>query len=42
MGWWITLGILALLAVLPLGVSVAYDADGAVVKVILGPVKIYQ
>lgn len=40
MGWWIALGILALLAVLPLGVSVAYDADGAVVKVILGPVKI--
>ena len=40
MGWWITLGILILLAVLPLGVSVAYDADGAVVKVIAGPVKI--
>lgn len=40
MGWWITLGILILLAVLPLGVSVAYDADGAVVKVIAGPIKI--
>ena len=40
MGWLITLGILPLLAVLPLGVSIAYDADGAVVRLILGPVKI--
>ena len=40
MGWLITLGILTLLAVLPLGVSIAYDADGAVVRLILGPVKI--
>ena len=40
MGWWIVLGILTLLAILPLGVSVRYDADGAVVKVIAGPVKI--
>lgn len=40
MGWWITLGILALLAVLPLGVSVRYDSDGAVVRVIAGPLKI--
>ena len=40
MGWLITLGILTLLAILPLGVSIRYDADGAVVKVIAGPVKI--
>ena len=40
MGWWITLGILFLLAVLPLGVSIHYNADGAVVRVILGPVKL--
>ena len=40
MGWWITLGILTLLAILPLGVSVKYDEDGAVVKLIAGPVKI--
>jgi len=40
MGWLITLGILALLALLPLGVSITYDEDGTVVKVILGPVKI--
>ncbi len=39
MGWWITLGILVLLAMIPLGVSVHYNADGAVVKLILGPVK---
>ena len=40
MGWWITLGIVTLLAVLPLGVSVSYDSDGAVIKVIIGPLKI--
>ena len=40
MGWLITFGILFLLAVLPLGASVRYDGDGAVVKVIAGPVKI--
>ena len=40
MGWLITFGILFLLAILPMGVSVKYDEDGAVVKVIAGPVKI--
>ena len=40
MGWLITLGILTLLAILPLGVSVRYDEDGLVVKIITGPVKI--
>ena len=40
MGWWITLGILFLLAILPLGVSVHYNADGAIVKIILGPIKL--
>lgn len=40
MGWLITFGILFLLAILPLGASIKYDADGAVVKVIAGPVKI--
>jgi len=39
MGWWITLGVLVLLAVLPLGVSVKYNADGPLVRVILGPIK---
>lgn len=40
MGWWITLGILFLLAILPLGVSVHYNADGPVIKIILGPLKL--
>ena len=40
MGWLITLGVVTLLAVLPLGVSVNYDAAGAVVRVIAGPLKI--
>ena len=40
MGWVVTLGVLTLLAVLPLGVSVKYDGDGAVVKLIAGPAKI--
>ena len=40
MGWMITLGILVLLAVLPLGVSVHYDVSGPCVRLIAGPVKI--
>ena len=39
MGWLITLLILTCLAILPLGVSIVYDEDGAVVRVIAGPVK---
>ena len=40
MGWWITLGIVTLLAILPLGGRVLYDADGAGVKMVLGQGKI--
>ena len=40
MGWIITLGILVLLAILPLGASVKYDEDGSLVRLIAGPVKI--
>ena len=40
MGWLIALGIVVLLAILPLGASVKYDADGLLVKLIAGPVKI--
>ena len=40
MGWIITLGILVLLAILPLGASVKYDAEGPLVRLIAGPVKI--
>ena len=38
MGWWITLGILTLLAIVPVGVRVCYDAEGPLVKLVLGPV----
>ena len=40
MGWLIMLGILTLLAVLPLGVSLKYNADGAFVRLILGPIRL--
>jgi hypothetical protein len=40
MGWLITLGILFLLAILPLGVNLKYDAEGALVRLILGPIRI--
>ena len=40
MGGWITLGILILLAILPLGVRVCYDEGGPLVKLVLGPVKL--
>ena len=40
MGWLVTLGILTLLAILPLGVSVKYNAEGALVRLILGPLKL--
>ena len=39
MGWWIALGVVILLAVLPLGISVKYNSEGPLVRVILGPVK---
>ena len=40
MGWMIALGVLVLLAMLPLGASVRYDSDGVLVRLIAGPVKI--
>ena len=40
MGWLIMLGVMTLLAVLPLGVFVQYNADGALVRIVLGPVKL--
>lgn len=39
MGWLIALGVGILLAVLPLGVSARYNSEGALVKVIAGPVS---
>lgn len=40
MGWLIALGIVILLAVLPLGVRIRYNSDGLLVRLILGPGKI--
>ena len=40
MGWLVTLGVLILLAVLPLGIHIRYDEDGVLGKLIAGPVKI--
>ena len=40
MGWWIALAILVGLAVLPLGVSVKYNADGVWLAIVAGPIRI--
>ena len=40
MGWLIGLGLVVLLAVLPLGVRIRYDCDGIAVTVLAGPVRI--
>lgn len=40
MGWLVTLGIVGLLAIIPLGVRIRYDADGPLVRLILGPIKL--
>ena len=40
MGWLIALGIVVLLAILPLGVSAIYNAEGPLIRIIAGPVKI--
>lgn len=40
MGWLITLGILVLLAELPLGIHIRYDEDGVLGKLIAGPIRI--
>lgn len=40
MGWWITLGIFVLLAILPLGVSARYSEAGPHVRLIAGPLRI--
>ena len=40
MGWLIALVILVLLAYLPLGVTLRYDSDGPLARVIAGPIRI--
>ena len=39
MGWLIAFAIIFLLAILPLGASVKYDADGPLVRIIAGPIR---
>lgn len=39
MGWFIALGVIALLAVLPLGVRFQYDSSGAVLCILAGPLR---
>ena len=38
--WWIALGILTLIAIMPVGISGVYDEAGPVVRLILGPVRL--
>lgn len=40
MFWWILLAVLTALAILPLGVSVVYDEDGPLVRVIAGFIRL--
>jgi len=40
MGWLIALGVLLLLAIVPLGVSVHYDSNGPLIKIIAGPLRL--
>lgn len=39
MGWLIALGVLAGIAVLPIGISAVYNAEGPVVRALIGPVR---
>lgn len=40
MGWFIGIGILMILACIPLGIKVSYDIGGPIVKILAGPIKI--
>ncbi len=40
MSWFAAFGILGMLAILPLGIQISYDAGGLVLKVAAGPVKL--
>lgn len=40
MGWWITLGVLILLAILPLGGRVHYDSQGIRAWILAGPIRV--
>ena len=38
MGWLIALGVLTLIAIIPVGVSALYDEDGPCARIIIGPI----
>ena len=38
--WWIALGIVSLIAILPVGISGIYDESGPLVRLIIGPVRL--
>lgn len=40
MGWWIALAVVVLLAAMPFGVSAQYNADGPLIKVIAGFIRL--
>ena len=40
MGWWIALGAIFLLGILPLGVSARYSGEGPLLRVVIGPVRL--
>ena len=42
MGWWIALGVIFLLGILPLGVSARYSGEGPLLRVVIGPVRLTQ
>ena len=38
-GWLIALGVLVLIGILPIGISAVYNAEGPLVRVLLGPIR---
>ena len=40
MGWLIALGIFALIAIIPIGISASYDAQGPLLLAVVGPVRV--
>lgn len=40
MGWWIALGVIFLLGILPLGISARYSGEGPLLRVVIGPVRL--
>ena len=40
MGWWIALGVIFLLGILPMGISARYSGEGPLLRVVIGPVRL--